>query len=208
MYNSGMLRRVFSLAALAVLLSLPTGQARSASGHTSDAELVNTTITGLGTIGGDFEFLDDSGRLRNLEELRGDVVSVFFGFTNCADVCPGYLAKTSVVRELLGERGDSLKVVFVTIDPERDDRVTLRDYLRLFDRSNNIGARVPGGKLPEVLKLYSASTHHFMDGNDRLMVTHSVGSYLLDRGGRPSYYVPGDKGVEEFAALVEELLDA
>lgn len=202
-----MLRRLSLLATALAALSLPFFATGAGSGHTSDANLVNSTITGLGTIGGDFEFLDDQGKLRHLSDLRGDVVSVFFGYTNCPDVCPGYLAKSSAVREKLGDQGDRFKVVFVTIDPARDDRLTLRSYLSLFGK-NNIGARIPSGNLPEVLKLYSASTHHFKDRHDNTVISHNVGSYLIDTHGRPSYYVSGTKKVDEVVALVEELLDA
>ena len=188
------------------MLAVTFHGAQAVSGHTSDAKLVNSTITGLGSVGGDFEFLDDTGKLRHLKDLRGNVVSVFFGFTSCPDVCPGFLAKASAIREFLGDRGDSYKVVFVTIDPSRDNRLSLRNYLRLFGKGN-IGARIPSGRLPDVLKLYSASTHHFKDSNDDTVISHSVGSYLIDTNGRPAYYVSADKSVDEVVALVDELLD-
>ena len=201
------MKRIVLMVLSATVLCLGMSGAIASSGHTSDASLVNSTITGLGDIGGDFEFLDDDGKLRRLSDLRGNVVSVFFGFTSCPDVCPGYLAKTTAVREMLGETGDKFKVVFITIDPDRDDRLILQNYLRLFGEGN-IGARIPGGKLPEVLKLYSASTHHFHDRHDNLVVSHSVGSYLIDTHGNPRYYVSGSKKAEEMLDLVKELIDA
>lgn len=189
------------------LVAFDPQRADGSSGHTSDAHLVNSTIAGLGSIGGDFEFLDDDGKLRRLSDLRGSVVSVFFGFTNCPDVCPGYLTKYSAVQEHLGEDKDRFKVVFVTIDPDRDDRLTLRKYLRLFGEGK-IGARVPRGKLPDVLRLYSASTHHFKDSHGATVVSHNSGSYLIDTHGRPAYYVSDGKRTEDIVELVEGLLDA
>ena len=176
--------------------------------HTSDAKIVNATITGLGTIAGDFEFLDDDGRLRRITDLQGNVVSVFFGFTNCPDVCAGFMAKAAAVREMLGDRKDQFKIVFVTVDPQRDDRDTLKRYLRLFGEGS-IGARLLRDNHNEVLKLFAVSSQRFKDTTDgHITISHSVGAFLFDKNGRPAAYISGAKKTTDFIKQVEDLLDA
>lgn len=186
---------------LVVLATTPVATAA----HTSDAKLVNATVTGLGGIGRDFEFLDSNGKLRHLADLHGNVVAVFFGFTNCPDACPALLAKANAVRELLGSDRDRFKVVFVTIDPQRDTRTVLNNYLTLFN-SDFISARIPGGNLPKLTRDFAISNQVVQDANGQVSISHSVGVFLFDRQGQAKIYLSGSKKVKEFHAEVSMLL--
>ena len=84
------------------------------------------------TYGRDFRLSDPDGRVRSLADFRGQVVLLFFGFTQCPDQCPTALARAAQVKQLLGAQVDKLQVFFVTIDPERDSPVVLRAYTRAF----------------------------------------------------------------------------
>lgn len=179
--------------------------APAALAHTSDHKLVNATVTGLGGLGRDFEFLDGRGKLRRLSDLHGDVVAVFFGFTNCPDACPGFLAKATVVTEMLGEDGGRFQVVFVTVDPERDSRVALERYLRLFGE-NVTGARIPGGGLEQLTADFGVSSQIATDASGRITISHSVGAFLFDPRGNARAYLSGGKDANEFLAEVRELL--
>lgn len=81
----------------------------------------------------DFSLPDQAGQQRTLKDFRGSVVAVFFGFTQCADVCPTTLTELGRVKQLLGGGGGKLQVVFISVDPQRDTAHVLRKYIRNFD---------------------------------------------------------------------------
>lgn len=83
--------------------------------------------------GKDFHLNDPEGRERSLADFRGKVVLIFFGFTQCPDVCPTALTRAVEVKRILGDEGRRLQVIFVTIDPERDTPDVLRAYMQAFD---------------------------------------------------------------------------
>ncbi|MBF8179270.1 SCO family protein [Herminiimonas contaminans] len=91
-------------------------------------------ITGL-EYGKDFKLSDPGGKERTLKEFRGKVVMVFFGFTQCPDVCPTALYRAAEVKKKLGEEGSKFQTIFVTVDPERDTPTLLKDYTHAFDDS-------------------------------------------------------------------------
>lgn len=189
--------------ALALLLVAAVLQAHA---HSEDHELVQSNITGLDHLGGDFDFLDDDGRLRQLREFRGDPVLVFFGFTNCPDVCPGFMAKAGAVRDRLGDDGDRLRVIFVTVDPERDDRASLQRYLALFGEGF-IGARIPAGQLNAVMEQYAVAAQRVRDSDGQIVITHGSGAFLLAPDGSTAAYVSITKAVTEIADLVAAQLE-
>ena len=193
-------------AAACLLLAPLLLAAGPAHGHSVDHELVQGNITGLGHIGGDFGFIDDDGQLRRLSDFRGAPALLFFGFTNCPDVCPGFLAKASAVRHELGAAGERLPVIFVTVDPERDGREGLRRYLALFGEGF-VGARVPDGQLAAVMRQYAVAAQRVRDEDGKIVITHGSGAYLIDAGGGTAAYVSTTRSVAEIAALVAEHLD-
>ncbi len=80
-----------------------------------------------------FSLPDQNGKTRTLEDFKGKVVVVFFGFTQCPDVCPTTLAELAQVKKALGPEGDKVQGVFITVDPERDKPELLKAYLESFD---------------------------------------------------------------------------
>ncbi len=83
--------------------------------------------------GKDFHLNDPEGRERSLADFRGKVVLIFFGFTQCPDVCPTALTRAAEVKRALGDEGRRLQVIFVTVDPERDTPDVLKAYMQAFD---------------------------------------------------------------------------
>lgn len=81
----------------------------------------------------DFTLVDDSGASRSLSSLRGKYVVLFFGYTNCPDVCPATLAELAKTMPLLGEKAERLQVVLVSIDPDYDTPERLHRYVTAFD---------------------------------------------------------------------------
>ncbi len=128
----------------------------------------NNNITGA-NFGHDFELLDPDGQTRRLADFRGEVVMMFFGFTQCPDVCPTALLRAVEVRKALGADGDKLKVIFVSLDPERDLPQLLKEYTAAFD--------------PDFLGLYSSLEGTKKVADDFRVFYRKVptgGSYTLD----------------------------
>lgn len=104
----------------------------------------------------DFSLPDTTGRLRSLKDFRGRLLAIFFGFTQCPDVCPTTLTEMGRVKQLLGSDGDKLQVIFITVDPQRDTSQVLEAYMRHFDTQHL--ALVPGEQqLAEVTKEFKLS---------------------------------------------------
>ena len=114
-------RRAFLLSALA--LSLTACQKNTLSFNSID-------ITGADYCR-DFKLNDSDGKQRQLADFKGRYVLVFFGFTQCPDICPTALARAAEVKQKLGKDGDQLQVIFISIDPERDTADLMRLYPKL-----------------------------------------------------------------------------
>lgn len=76
---------------------------------------------------------DHKGTIRTEKDFAGRFMLVFFGFTNCPDICPTTMAEVSIVMELLGDKAGKVQPIFITVDPERDTQTTLAEYVPLFD---------------------------------------------------------------------------
>ena len=81
----------------------------------------------------DFELTDHNGQVRHLADFKGKVVVMFFGYTQCPDVCPTSMAELAEVKKLLGKDGERLQGLFVTVDPARDTPEVLKAYMGNFD---------------------------------------------------------------------------
>ena len=96
--------------------------------------------------------VDHNGAEFSLEEQRGKVVLIFFGFTHCPDICPLTMMKLKKVSDSLSRDEDNVRILFVTVDPERDDRQNLHDFINTYD-SRFIGLR---GSVDELKTVYEA----------------------------------------------------
>ncbi len=104
------------------------------AGCGSHEHFFNTDITGAG-FGRDFALTDAAGQLRHLADFRGKAVVIFFGYTQCPDVCPTTLSGMAETMKLLGEDAKRVQVLFITLDPERDTREILAAYVPQFNPS-------------------------------------------------------------------------
>jgi protein SCO1/2 len=91
------------------------------------------SVSQVASIGGPFSLTDQNGRTVTDRDLKGHPFLVFFGFTHCPDVCPTALFEVSEIMRALGPDADRVRVLFVTVDPERDTPAMLKDYLSSFD---------------------------------------------------------------------------
>ena len=153
-----------------------------------------------------FSLKDHDGRLRSLEDFRGKVVVVFFGYTQCPDVCPTAMAELAEVKRLLGPDGARLQGVFVTVDPERDTAPLLKEYMGKFDP--DFLALVPTAEeLAAVAKDFKIY-YKKVEGKTPTSYTldHSAGSYTFDTQGRIRLYNRHASGAPALADDIRILL--
>ena len=127
-------KRALSLAAGAVALALGVFAATAMLKPSAPRKFQAVDITGV-EWGKDFKLTDHTGRPRTLADYRGSAVALFFGFTNCPDVCPTAMAQLVQVMNLLGEDSRRVQVLFVTVDPKRDTPAVLSHYVPAFHPS-------------------------------------------------------------------------
>lgn len=147
-----------------------------------------------------------SGGKLALANYRGKVVLLGFGFSSCPEVCPTTLATLAQARKRLGAQGEQLQVVYVTVDPERDNAERMRAYLRGFDASFVGGTGTPE-QLAGVRKNYGVMAERKPFGNS-YTVAHSSSVYVIDqkgllRGMMPYGRLPDDY-VHDVRALLSE----
>jgi malonyl-CoA O-methyltransferase len=153
-----------------------------------------------------FHLNDAQGRRRSLDEFRGRLVLVFFGYTQCPDVCPTTLTQMVELKGLLGADGERLQVVFVSIDPERDSPALLSNYLGAFDPSF-IALRGSAEETAETAREFrivyrkvpgSSEGHYTMD--------HTAAFFVFDTAGQVRLYVRPGLPVRDLAADLKALL--
>ena len=139
-----------------------------------------------------FELPDFNGQTRSLQDFRGKLVVVFFGFTQCPDVCPTAMTQLVEVKRQLGADGDKLQAVFITVDPERDTPEVLKAYMANFDPSF-VGLRGTPEQLANVaqeFKVYYKKVEGKQPG--AYTMDHSAASFIYDTQGRLRLYLrPG-----------------
>jgi len=154
----------------------------------------------------DFDLLDHHGRRRTLADFRGKAVVIFFGFTQCPDVCPTSMAELAQARRLLGADGERLQGLFISVDPERDTPELMREYMAAFDPSF-LALNVPLDQLPDLAKRFRIY-YKKVPGSTPQTYTldHSAGSYVYDPQGRLRLYHRYGSGAEALAADIRRLL--
>ena len=156
----------------------------------------------------DFRLPDASGQPRSLQDFRGKAVVVFFGYTQCPDVCPTTMAEIAQARQLLGPQGDKVQGVFITVDPERDTPEVLRAYMGNFDQSFVAlrGTPEQTAALAKDFKLYYKKVEGKTPGS--YTMDHSAASFVYDAQGRLRLYTRYGTGPQALADDLKLLLAA
>ena len=144
------------------------------------------------------------GNELKLARYRGKVVLMSFGFSTCPAVCPTTLATLAQARKLLGPQADAVQVIFVTVDPERDDAGRLKAYLAGFDAAFVGGTGKPEA-LEAVRKNYGVSARK-VAMNDGYLFDHSSSIFLIDPEGRLRGMMPYGREAKDFVHDVKLLL--
>lgn len=186
------MQKLLLIALTACLLACSQGQ------QTQSQSLVGTDVTGA-SINGQFTLTDHAGQVRHLEDFKGRVVAVFFGYTRCPDVCPTTMMSLASAMKLLGDKSQDVQVLFITVDPERDTQEVLAQYVPSFDDSF-IGLVGTQSQLKEATRNYRAvyRKQPTEDGSSYTM-DHSAGVYVFDREGKIRAFLRHDQTPAELA---------
>jgi protein SCO1/2 len=153
----------------------------------------------------DFSLRGSDGAELELRRYRGKVVLLAFGYTSCTEVCPITLSVLAEAHKKLAAAADDLQVIYITVDPDRDDAEHMRRYLNAFDPSFVGGTGTPP-QLAAVRAQYGISVSNKMPIPGGYALSHSSYVYLIDRSGSLRALMPYGHGAEDFAHDVRILL--
>jgi protein SCO1/2 len=166
-----------------------------------------TDITGA-EYGRALALTDQDGKSRTLADFKGKVVVVFFGYTQCPDVCPTTMAELAQVKKALGKDGERLQGIFVTVDPERDTPAVLKSYMGSFDPSF-VALRGTVDQTKEVAKEFKVFFAKVPGRTpDSYTMDHTAGSYVFDSNGKLRLFVRYGSGTDALAADLKTLIAA
>ena len=195
-------RCIVLLAALAVAGCDKLGLSTAAS---NAARFQGVDITGA-EYGKQLALTDQDGVPRTLTDFKGKVTVVFFGYTQCPDVCPTTMAELAQVKKTLGPDGERVQGIFVTVDPERDTPAVLKSYMASFDPSFIAlrGTPEQTAAAAKEFKVFYAKVPGTTEGS--YTVDHTAGSYILDAEGKIRLFVRYGSGAPALAADLKALL--
>jgi len=162
-------------------------------------------VTGA-SFGRDFALSDPAGKTRTLADFRGKAVVLFFGYTQCPDVCPTTMSTLAETMKLLGADADRVQVVFITVDPERDTPALLAEYVPAFDK-RFIGLSGDAAATARVAKEFKV-IYQKQPGPTPSTYTmdHSAGVFMFDPSGRLRLYAGHAQTPDLYAHDLRELL--
>jgi protein SCO1/2 len=165
----------------------------------------NTDVTGSDCCKG-FRLTDHNGKTRTLADFRGKAVVIFFGYTQCPDVCPTTMAEMKAVMEQLGADAQRVQVLFVTLDPERDTQALLANYVPAFDPNflGLYGDLETTSKTAKEFRIFYQK--HAGPTPTSYTLDHTAGSYVFDPQGRVRLFVRHGDGGANLAADLRMLL--
>jgi|SRR6186713_115588 protein SCO1/2 len=145
------------------------------------------------------------GKPLDLERFRGKVVLLAFGFSNCGEVCPITLATLAGARKKLAADATNVQVVYVTVDPERDDAAQMRRFLGSFDPTfiGGVGTRA---EIDAAQKNFGISSTKTVNADGSYNIGHSSSIYMIDRAGGLRAVMPYGHTVDEFVHDLKILL--
>ena len=197
-------RRILVAGALCALPAALIGCSPEAGGG-KPLPFKGSDITGSG-LGKDLDMIDGDGHERTLADFKGKVLLIYFGYTQCPDVCPTSMAQAALAIEQLGDKARDVQVILISVDPDRDTPPIIKAYAQLFD-PDFIGLT----GTPEQLRKTAQSFKAFYakepgPSPDQYAMNHSSTFYLMDRDGQARALVRADSPPEDIAHDIELLL--
>ncbi len=194
--------RRMAVTAAALLLALGCRSSQKFNGQVVEPARPAPELSGVNWDGQPFR----------LSDHKGQVAVIFFGYTYCPDVCPFTLAKMKQLYNRLGSRAEGVKVVFVSVDPQRDSVEKLAQYVPAFDR-RFYGLRLEQPALEQVSKGFDVTVQYGTpkEGPEtagNYFVDHTANFFVIDRQGRLLLKFPPNATVDQMLPDLEKLLAA
>ncbi len=167
-------------------------------------EFKNVDLTGA-DYAKNFSLTDHHGKTRSLADFKGKAVLVFFGFTQCPDVCPTTMAEMGLVMKELGPLADKLQVIFITVDPERDTQALLAQYVPAFD-PRFLGLYGDLKATEAIAKEFKIFYKKVPTKGGSYTIDHTAGSYVFDTEGRVRLFVRHGQGAAPIVSDLKLLL--
>jgi protein SCO1/2 len=157
--------------------------------------------------GKEFALTDHNGQPRTLADFKGKVVAIFFGYTQCPDVCPTTMVEMAQVMKELGPDADRVQVIFVTVDPERDTQALLAQYVPAFD-ARFLGMFGDAQATEKVVKEFKVFYQKVPSkaNPDSYTVDHTAGTYVIDPQGNLRLFMKYGQSVESVTSDIRKLL--
>ena len=169
---------------------------------------VSGVLSGQPAVGGPFQLVDAHGHVVTDKDFLGAPVLVFFGYTFCPDVCPTELQTLSAAVDRLGDPGKAIRILFVTIDPDRDTPSVIGDF------AANFGPHVIGlsGSPEQIAAAAKAFGVYYQkvplqEAQGEYAMDHSTAVYALDKDGKLAAIFSNDQNAEQIAASLKKLLN-
>ena len=182
---------VIATAGLAALMLIP-------------ASVPKITSSLASAIGGPFELTAADGRTVTDQTFRGKWLLIYFGYTSCPDACPTALNNMGVALGLLGPEAATLQPIFITVDPKRDTREVLAEYLKSFD-PRIVALTGTAEQIAAVVKEYRVYVSAHSESGGDYTVDHSSLYYLMNPDGKFVNVIPGDLPGDDMADWLRDL---
>jgi cytochrome oxidase Cu insertion factor (SCO1/SenC/PrrC family) len=185
-------RRCFLGLAAGLLLADARSSSRAQSPDEGPAaRLMDDLMWGRGPIGGPFALIDHTEKPRTDRDFRGKLLLIYFGYTNCPDICPADLMQIGLAVSRLGPPGEAVQPLFITLDPERDTAERLADYVPLF-HPRLIGLTGSAEEIRRVALAFKVYYAKYPPDTANYVVDHSSFVYLIDGAGKYiGFFPPG-----------------
>ncbi|NGM86423.1 SCO family protein [Parapusillimonas sp. SGNA-6] len=166
---------------------------------------IGSDITGT-KLGKDMVMVDGNGQTRTLADYKGKVVVVFFGFTQCPDVCPTAMAELAQTMDLLGKDADQVQVLMISVDPERDTPPVLSEYVKAFNPAfvGLTGTPEQLSKTAKSFKAYYAKSPGAKP--EQYSMDHASSFYIIDKDNEARVLVSGNASAKDIASDIRQLI--
>ena len=189
---------------LTAMITLPVTMGLAACGQ-KEVSFIGSDITGS-KLGRDMILQEGSGQTRSLADFKGKLTLVFFGFTQCPDVCPTAMAELAQTMELLGQDAKDVQVLMISVDPERDTPEVLTAYVQAFNPSFTGLSGTPE-QLSQTAKSFKAYYAKSPGATpDQYSMDHASSFYLLDKDGEARVLISGNASAQDIASDIRQLL--
>jgi protein SCO1/2 len=197
---------VFTFAVVSVVFAAENGEPEITRSPEA-ARLMGELMAGKVPVGTPFALRDASGRLRTLQEFRGKLVLLYFGYTGCPDVCPTDLAFIGAALRSLGAKADAVQPVFVTLDPARDTPEVLREYVTAFD-VRFVALRGSEDETRHIARAWKVYYEKVPQPGGAYFIDHTAFTFVLDRHGRYTALFPPGTSADRMVTMLRDLLEA